>query len=75
MCLGDKMIKCKIDIVSALKQEGYIPYYIRNNKVFGERVMTKFRNGGLPSHNELNTLCKLLRCQPGDILEYVPDEE
>ena len=23
----------------------------------------------------LNAICKALNCQPGDILEYVPDEE
>ena len=23
----------------------------------------------------LNSICKALNCQPGDILEYVPDEE
>ena len=23
----------------------------------------------------LNALCRVLECQPGDILEYIPDEE
>ena len=23
----------------------------------------------------LNAICKALKCQPGDILEYVPDDE
>jgi putative transcriptional regulator len=23
----------------------------------------------------LNAICKVLKCQPGDILEYIPDEE
>jgi len=25
--------------------------------------------------NTLSSICKALNCQPGDILEYVPDEE
>ena len=25
--------------------------------------------------NTMNSICKILECQPGDILEYVPDEE
>jgi DNA-binding Xre family transcriptional regulator len=33
------------------------------------------RNGELPSWNELNTICRLIDKQVGDLVEYVPDEE
>ena len=36
---------------------------LKNNKARAVRFTT------------LNAICKVLDCQPGDILEYVPDEE
>lgn len=68
-------MKYKIDLITALKEAGYNSNYIRNNKIFSESTMTKFRNGNTKITVEnLEILCKLLNCQPGDILEYVPDD-
>lgn len=38
--------------------------------------MSKLKNGYLVGmrFETLNQLCKLLDCQPGELLEYVPDE-
>jgi len=36
--------------------------------------MQKIRTGEIASKETLNTICRLLDCQPGDILEYIPDE-
>lgn len=63
----------KIDVISALKSAGYSTYRIRKEKLFGEATLQKFRQGELVSWENISTLCKLLRCQPGDIIEYVPD--
>lgn len=63
----------KIDVISALKSAGYSTYRIRKEKLFGEATLQKFRQGELVSWENISTLCKLLCCQPGDILEYVPD--
>ena len=35
----------------------------------------KIKNGGDIDTRTISKLCKLLDCQPGDILEYVPDED
>lgn len=67
------MLKYKIDILGALKEKGYTSYKIRKDKLIGEAQLTKIRNGEIASKETLNTICKLLACQPGDILEYVPD--
>lgn len=69
------MIRNKIDIVTELKNIGYTAYKLRKEKIFGERTMQKFRDGGTPSPAELDKICKLLDCQPGDIMEYIPDDE
>lgn len=69
------MIICKINIIEALKASGYSTYRIRKENILGQATVQKLKNGGLPSWAELNKVCKLLNCQPGDLMEYVPDEE
>lgn len=69
------MLKYKIDILEALKENGYTSYKIRKDKLIGEAQLTKIRNGEIASKETLNTICKLLNCQPGDILECVEDIE
>ena len=68
-------LKYKIDVLEALKNKGYTSYRIRTEKIFGERQMQQLRNGEIVSHACISKLCELLNCQPGDLLEYVPDED
>lgn len=68
------MIRYKIDIMKELKNHGYTSYKLRKDKIFGEATMTKFRNREYINFENLNILCALLNCQPGDIIEYVPDD-
>lgn len=63
----------KINVLAELKKAGYSTYKLRQDKLFGERNIQKFRDGEIVSLAGLELLCRLLDCQPGDILEYVPD--
>ena len=65
------MLKYKIDILEELKQKGFTTYKLRKDKIIGEAQIQKIREGELASKETLNTICKLLNCQPGDILEYI----
>ena len=65
----------KKEIIPELKKVGYNTTRIRREKIFSEGTLQSFREHKLFSFKVLNTLCELLDCQPGDILEYVPDEE
>mgnify|MGYP004547336063 CR=1 FL=1 len=67
------MIKYKLDIVSALDTAGYNPRKIRTEKLISEGTMSKIRRGDPISFTTIDTICRLLNCQPGDLLEYVPD--
>lgn len=67
------MIKYKIDIIQALKQVGYSTYKIRKEKIFTESQLQQMRDHKLLTQEALNKVCTLLDCQPGDILEYIPD--
>ena len=63
----------KTDVLAALKEAGYSSYKIRKEKLMGEATLQKIRNNEPVSWENIATICRLLNCQPGDILEYVPD--
>jgi len=63
-------IKYKIDVLAALKTAGYSTYKIRQNKIMSESTLQKIRKGEILNADNLSIICKLLNCQPGDILEY-----
>lgn len=66
-------IKYKINVLDALKKAGYSTYRLRKEKILAESTMQKFRDGEIVTADNLALVCSLLNCQPGDILEYVPD--
>lgn len=68
------MIIYKKDIMSELKDKGYTSYRLRHEKIMSEKNMTNIRNKKV-TMAVLNQLCQLLNCQPGEILEYLPDEK
>ncbi|MFI3226993.1 MAG: helix-turn-helix transcriptional regulator [Clostridia bacterium] len=65
----------KINILEELKIKGYSTYRLRKEKLLGEATIQKLRNNELVSWENISTICKLLQCQPGDIMEYVPDSK
>ena len=66
-------IKYKINVLDALKKAGYSTYRLRKEKILAESTMQKFRDGEIVTADNLALVCSLLNCQPGDVLEYVPD--
>ena len=68
------MIYYKIDIMQTLKDRGYSSYKLRHEHIFGEAVMQKFRNKEYINFENLDKLCKLLNCQPSDIIGYKETE-
>ena len=79
-------ITYKVEILAALRDAGYTQNRIRNEKLIGQSYLTQLRHGELVSWKNLfyakliayrqierktiETICSLLQCQPGDILEY-----
>ena len=60
--------------MSKLKSKGYSSYRLRHEKILSEKTMTDIRNNKVTMAT-LNKVCGLLECQPGDILEYIPDSK
>lgn len=58
-----------------LKEKGYSTYKLRKEKLIGEATIQKLRSGtGNIDTRTLERICELLKCQPGDIMEYVEDD-
>lgn len=63
----------KFDVLSALKERGYTTYKIRKERLLSESTVQKLRKQEPLAWENIETLCHLLNCQPGDIMEYVED--
>lgn len=69
------MLVYKIDILQALKTAGYNTYKIKTDNLLSQGVLQRLRRKEPISWSNLDTLCSLLNCQPGDIIEYIPDDQ
>lgn len=67
-------LRYKIDILASLKEKGYSSTRIRNEKIMGQATLQQLRHGELVSWMNIETICRLLECQPGDLLVYLPEE-
>ena len=61
----------KIKILTALKEKGYNTNVLRKEKLLAESTVQQLREGKLVSWANIDRICTLLSCQPGDILEHV----
>lgn len=63
-------IKYKFDVLQALKDAGFNTTRIRKEKLLAESTLQKLRCNEVVAISNIDTICRLLNCQPGDILEY-----
>lgn len=64
-------LQYKIDIMAELKNKGYSSTRIREEKLIGQSYLQQIRHSELVSWKTIDTLCSLLDCQVGDLVEYV----
>ena len=63
-------------LFALLKDKGISTYKIRQDKLISQGSLTAMRNGtGGLEHKTIERLCRVLDCQPGDLMEYVKDPE
>ena len=67
-------IRYKVDILAELKKKGYSSIRIREEKLIGQSYLQQLRRGELVSWKTLDTICALLECQPGDLIEFQKEE-
>lgn len=68
-------IQYKIDVLAELKKKGYSTARIREEKLIGQSYLQQLRHGDLVSWKTIDTLCRLLECQPGDLVEYIEETQ
>lgn len=67
-------LQYKIDVLANLKEKGFNTNRLRKEKLLAEGVIQSLREKNPISWANIARVCELLNCQPGDIIEYVPDE-
>lgn len=68
-------IRYKVDVLSALKEAGYNTNRLRKETLLSEGTIQNIREGKIVNAVNLAKLCKLLNCQPGDIIKYEEEQE
>ena len=68
-------MRYKVDVIAMLKEAGYNTSTIRKEKIMGEAMLQKIRSGQMVSWATLVTICDLLNCQPGDLIEFVRETD
>lgn len=64
----------RVNVLEALKAKGFTTYRLRKERLLSESTIQKLRANIPVAWENLETLCRLLECQPGDIIEYVPEK-
>ena len=59
-----------------LAEKGLRKYDLRKNRIAGVAAIEKMRkNEGYIDTRTIEHLCEYLDCQPGDIMEYIPEQK
>ena len=63
-------------LLKLLSDNGYTSYKIKKEKLIGQATFQAIKNGtgGLDAKS-LAKLCAVFHCQPGDLMEYVEEEQ
>lgn len=62
-------------LFSLMKKRGLSTYRIRKENIISQSALTSLNNDKGVTTTTINKLCKVLNCQPGDIMEYIDEEE
>ena len=62
-------------LLNTMKQQGLSTYRIRKEKNISESTLQNIREGKRIITDAIASLCGALNCQPGDILEYIPEKD
>lgn len=66
-------LQYKVDILPMLNERGYSSYKLRRENLLSQGVMQSIRAKKPISWANIEQICRLLHCQPGDLIEYVED--
>ena len=59
------------NILRQLSDAGWSSYRLLKEKQLPNSVITRLRHNDPITTNTVDTICRLLHCQPNDIMEYI----
>ena len=62
-------LRYKVNILEKLKEAGYTTYRLRRERILGEAIIQALRDEKPIAWATIETICDLLKCQPGDLIE------
>lgn len=62
-------------LLKIFNEKGINTYTIKRDNIIGQASWKKIHEGGHIDTRTIEKLCKYFNCQPGDILEYIPENE
>ena len=62
-------------LFSLMKEKGLTTYRIRKENIISQSALQSLKDGKSATIETIEKLCKVLNVQPGDIMEYIPEEE
>ena len=62
-------------LLKIFEERGITSYTIKKHNIIGQATWKKVHEGGHIDTRTIDALCAYLKCQPGDILEYVPEDQ
>ena len=60
-------------LLKIFAERGITSYTMRKENIIGQATWKKVHEGGHIDTRTIDTLCAYLKCQPGDMMEYVED--
>lgn len=70
------MMPIKYDkLFQMMQKQGLTTYKIRKENIISQSALTAIKNGKSVTIDTIAKLCKVLHCQPGDLMEYEEDNE
>lgn len=60
-------------LLKIFAERGITSYTIKKDNVVGQSAWKKVHEGGHIDTRTIEALCAYLKCQPGDMMEYVED--
>ena len=61
-------------LLAMMKEKGLTTYKIRQDNIISQGALQAIKHGKSVTTETIGKLCAALNCQPGDILEYIPEE-
>ena len=61
------------DVLQRLARAGWSSYRLRKEKQLPGGALDRLRENRPITTDTLDTICRLCSCQPGDLLQWIPD--